>query len=127
MCRSWFRPSEIIGLQFELTQLTANADTTEEEVQPAAVLQTRLSMARENVDTLMKADAERTREVLRLKDRVATLQREVDSQQLRASQAEVQASDFRSRLIRSQACMGRLNTELQRVKKELVSQGTRKE
>lgn len=59
-------------------------------------------------------------------DRVTSLQQEVSSHLLRASQAEARASDFRSRLIRAHASRERLSIELQQIKKELVFEGTRK-
>ncbi|CDI74755.1 hypothetical protein, conserved [Eimeria praecox] len=126
MCRTSCRASEVVGLQFELTQPSANPDPDGTENESPSVLQTRLSMAKENLNALMRADAERTREFIELKDRVESLQREVGSHLLRASQAEARVSDFRSRLIRAHACRERLTTELQQMKKELVLQNTRR-
>ncbi|CDJ59050.1 hypothetical protein, conserved [Eimeria maxima] len=68
------------------------------------MFQTRLAMAKETVNALMRADTERVREFVELKDRVRLLQLEASSHMLRASQAEARVSDFRSRLSRANAC-----------------------
>ncbi|CDJ51898.1 hypothetical protein, conserved [Eimeria brunetti] len=122
------RPSEVVALQFELTQPAAASTGAEapEGESETAVLQSRLLMAKKNVNAIMKATVERTVEFLELKDRVVSLQREANSHLLRAYQAEAQVSDFRSRLVRVRACRDRLAVELQQIKKEIVLQDTRK-
>ncbi|CDJ65882.1 hypothetical protein, conserved [Eimeria necatrix] len=124
MCRSTCRATEVIGLQFELMQPSPNDGETEQEC--SVELQTRLSMARERVNTLVRADAERCREVNELQGRVMSLERELCSHREKATEAEAKASEFRARLVRAHVLRERLSTELQQLKQELLLHDTKK-
>lgn len=114
-----------MGLQFELTKPPADENAPDGD--DPAVLQMRLSMAHANMSALLDAEATRQREHDELKGKITLLEGEVNTHLTRAAEAEARASEFRTRLVRSQASRDRLSVELLQIKKEIAHQATRRQ
>ncbi|KAL8434094.1 hypothetical protein ACSSS7_003399 [Eimeria intestinalis] len=125
VCRRPCRTSEVIGLQFELTQ---PADDTLEkpEGDDLQALQVRLSMAHASIKALLEAEVARQRENSLLKGKLASLEGQLLSHVERTSRAEAAVSECRTKLVQLQASRDRVSAELLQIKREAERQAALK-